>query len=349
MMVAVKHLGRVNVRISVIFEVMNDQSNELSDGMVIATDVPGFAAQDLIKCGKCKKPNPPNRANCLYCGTGLELPEHLQLGIQLKANDVEDWENGTNVIVDLSRSTVTAEAIANAVRLDDSAMELAFTLGLPMPVLRTNAADAAAASKRLVSLGVTNWLVEDADLKANIQPHRVRALEFEADAIALTAFNTNERISIDNAAVKVIIIGSISEERWDATVKKSRKETKSLDESSFSSDHSVIDIYSGNEPLGFRISTNGFDFSCLGSDKKMLAVENFRLLVDKIGLVATNATVDQNYPKFKKAVEFVWPLTRSIASKGIHRKGFGMAMSKGESSTNQEQFTKYSRLRSRIK
>jgi hypothetical protein len=328
---------------------MNGHNNELPDGMQIAADVPGFAAEELIACGKCKKPNPPNRGNCLYCGNALELPAHLQLGVQLKANDVEDWENGINVIIDIAGSAVELDAIAKAVSVDEHALGLAFTLGLPTPVLRTNVADASAAAKRIGDLGVRNWLIEDADLEARIQPHRVRALEFNVDAIVVTAFNTNERVEVKNAAISAVVVGSISEDRWDATVKRSRKETKNLDESSFSSDHTVIDIYSDNEPLGFRITTNGFDFSCLGSEKKMLAVENFSLLVEKIRSAAANASVDQHYSKFKKVLEFVWPLTRNVVSKGIHRKGFGTAISKGESSTNLEQFTKYSRLRNRLK
>lgn len=328
---------------------MNDRPNELSDGMVIAADVPGFSPDELVACGKCSKTNPPNRSNCLYCGSALTLPENVQSGVQVRPNDVEGWENGTNVVIDLSGSSSTADLITQAVRVDETALGFALDSQKPTPVLRTTAEDAAAALKRFAGLGVKAWVIEDVELRPTVPPHRVRAMEFGDGAIVFTHFNTSELRHVGHGSITAVIVGSISEDRWDATIKKSRKETKSLDESSSSSDHAVIDIYTTDEPLGFRISTNGFDFSCLGSDKKMLAVDNFRTLVEKIRATATGAAVDLDYPKFKKAIEFVWPLTRSIASKGIHRKGFGMALTKGESATNLEQFTKYSRLRSRIK
>lgn len=328
---------------------MNDHNNELADGMQIAGDIPGFAAAELIACGRCSKANPPNRTHCLYCGDALELPAHVQAAIQLKPNDVESWENGTTVVIDVADSAVRADEIAKSLLIDEQALEQAFLLGVPIPVIRTNAADAASAGQRLSGFGITHWLIEDDELKAGTQPHRVRALEFGDGEIILTAFNTNERIGVKNDSITSVTVGSINEDRWDATIKRSRKETKSLDETSFSSDHAVIDFYSADEPLGYRISTNGFDFSCLGAEKKMLAVENFKVLVERIRTAAVNAKIDQNYSKVRRAIEFVWPLTRGIASKGVHRKGFGMAISKGETSTNLEQFTKYSRLRDRLK
>ncbi|MEO7674556.1 MAG: hypothetical protein ABIU09_10835 [Pyrinomonadaceae bacterium] len=43
------------------------KGGEWLQGMAVQSENIAFGAEELIACVKCGKPNPPNRASCLYC------------------------------------------------------------------------------------------------------------------------------------------------------------------------------------------------------------------------------------------------------------------------------------------
>lgn len=59
-------------------------------------------------------------------------------------------------------------------------------------------------------------------------------------------------------------------------------ENKLLETDETASDESLIDIYSRQNKIGYRIFAKGFDFSSLENEKQLLAVENMRKLIKKI-------------------------------------------------------------------
>lgn len=324
----------------------NDKPVEFVDGIPVASEQIGFRPNELIVCGKCAKSNPPNRLQCFYCGETLDLPAEIADGLLIKPEEIDPLQNGINIVlIPKGRNTETAE-IVKAVAIDEGLIEFALRHDSPMPIARVGEKpDAMRIHDRFSSLGIATKLVPDIELKSETPPKRIRSLAFEKDSISFISFNSNERFDISCSRIEAIIVGSIVETRWDATVKKSRKETKNLDESSTTSDFGVIDLHIAGDSIGYRITAHGFDFSCLGENKSLLAVENFRKLIAVIREAAPAAVFDDTYASKQKFLDLVWEPTRRNESKGVQRAGFGLAVSKGESTSNAVQFTKYSRLR----
>src|SRR5205085_12017793 len=96
----------------------------------------------------------------------------------------------------------------------------------------------------------------------------------------LIDFNTRQNHSTSISNVVCVITGKIISGKTDTVERRKRGKPKNiLDESSTTSDESVIDIYLKDDPVGYRVYTSGFDFSCLGTDKGILASENIRRLL----------------------------------------------------------------------
>lgn len=324
----------------------DDRSVEYVDGIPVASEQIGFRQDELILCGKCAKPNPPNRLQCLYCGDALDLPAEISDGLLIKLEEIDPLQNGINIVlIPKGKNTETA-GIVKAVAIDEGLIEFALRHDSPMPIARVGENDAALRIQdRFSSLGIATKLVPDIELKGETSPKRIRSLAFEKDSISFISFNSNERFDISCSLIEAIVVGTIVETRWDATVKKSRKETKHVDESSTTSDFGVIDVHIAGDTIGYRILAHGFDFSSLGENKSLLAVENFRKLITVIREAAPAAVFDDTYASKQKFLDLVWEPTRRNESKGVLRAGLGLAVSKGESTSNAVQFTKYSRLR----
>jgi hypothetical protein len=125
-----------------------------------------------------------------------------------------------------------------------------------------------------------------------------------------------------------------------------KKENEILETSEFFRDEVVIDFYTANDSFTWRVGANGFDFSCLGSEKAFVASENIgkleRLMVEK----AVNARVDDSYRRIKNLLELAWGTQQESESSGWRRERPGK-LSVGVTTTksNESQFTRYSRLR----
>src|SRR5215218_7675150 len=71
----------------------------------------GFSQDAMIDCEKCGRANPPDRADCLYCGTVIEGADSKA---RLEVRGLESWENGFNVIV-TGRAAIDLESAANTI------------------------------------------------------------------------------------------------------------------------------------------------------------------------------------------------------------------------------------------
>ena len=124
-----------------------------------------------------------------------------------------------------------------------------------------------------------------------------------------------------------------------------RSKGKLVDESSTATDEAILDIYLNNDPIGFRIRLAGFDFSCLGEDKGLLAGENMQRLAALLKDRAPKAKLVNNYASIRQSLGLVWDVESSKETKGVQHAGFGKAQMNAVTSTsNLNQFTKYSRL-----
>lgn len=321
--------------------------NYLSDGTAIRSEDIGFAPGQLIECGKCNRTNSPDRSKCIYCGSPISDVDATESTGDLRRPD--DIEPGYNVIA-YSREPVPADTIREGAKLTGTPADVVtqcLRSMVPLPIARlANESDAVTASRRLAGLGVASKVVADKDLMTDQSPVRLRGIEFSSDGITFIDFNNGQPYSAKFGDLAVIVIGTIRETRTERLEKRKRAgESKLLDESETSADHLLIDIYSRGDKRGWRILPTGFDFSCLGGDKGLIAAENMRRLAQRIRQVSTGIRFADKFDVVIDEISLVWEIDRRRDSRGLLRSGmmsfdFGAA----SSSSNLGQFNRYSRL-----
>jgi len=311
---------------------------ETVDGVAVRSERIEFDASELIRCGRCGRANAPNRAECMYCGaatTGGGLTADLNL------NPVEPWAKAYNVVL-LGGSF---SGIQEALPFDPETLRLASGSRPPVPLARTQTREAAEAlHNRLRSSGLETAVIGDEDLLPAGPPVRLRSLQIQNTYVATVAFNSGERREFPIDSLELIVAGRLFEERSEQTIKKERKGSREMEVRSISKDTGVIDIYFREEPGGFRVLESGFDFSCLGNGKGLLATENMRRLSDSLLSAAPEASSSSDYVSKRALLGRVWPPSVRSHAEGIARSGLGTSLSKAEVTSNDEQFTKYSRL-----
>ena len=146
--------------------------------------------------------------------------------------------------------------------------------------------------------------------------------------------------------VVLILPARLMEMRVEISEGISRKPEKEiLDASEFFRDEAVIDFYTAAHSCTWRVGANGFDFSCLGKEKALIANENFSRLKRVISSRAVNASVDESYQRVRNVLELAWTTQPDIQSSGWRRERPGkLSVGMRTTKSNETQFTLYSRL-----
>ena len=306
-----------------------------------------FAPEAMVACDSCRRLNPPNRDTCIYCSRELEVDLANTAAIGPKHRKLEIWERGFNVIFREILPEADVQKAAQFLSLDNSDLASLIISGQPLPLARVeNEKEASFLQTGTERYGLKCSIMKDVDLGVDKMPVRLGRIDFLDDCFAFEDFNTRKVTEIDFEDLVLIIPGFISSSRVDSLEKKRRnKEAKLLEETATMSDESILDIYSRKDDTGFRIYLAGFDFSCLGEDKGLLAVENLRRLIGEIKDRAPNAKLVNDYAAVRYLLGLVWEIESRKDSKGLVQTGFGKREFGAVSSTNNlNQFTKFSRL-----
>lgn len=314
--------------------------------MKLQTENIAFSGDEMIACRKCGKSNPPNRAGCLYCAAPIEIPDDRQASIKLNLRKLEGWENGFNLVLTSRSENTDADTAAAYFKLEKDIFRQMLAARHPFPIARIESEkDAEIAVKCLLSCGISARIVSDIDLKVGKPNTRLRSVEFLEDGVRLAAFNTGEQKSVRGDDIVLIMVGRIVESKTESIEKGKKDKRKVLAETALSSDDILIDIYDTNAPHGWRITTKGFDFSTLGSEKRLLAVENIQLLLEKLKRSAPAAKIIDEYAGMIGPLSEVWDIERRTDFEGLKRTGIlKSGFSSVARTSNLEQFNKYSRL-----
>ncbi len=268
----------------------------------------GFAPDQLIKCTACGKANAPNRNSCLYCGVAVE---GVEIEPQLDLREPESWENGFSVImVDAAGADTDGAAVrlASLIGSDKTVLITIFDAEQIVPVMRVDSdAQALAVANMLAEFGIRTIVVPDESLDPSSPPTRLRSINFGSGELELGLFNLPETRSLESDELALVVLGRIFHARNESLEKRKRRGAQTLSESEMSSDEPVIDIYSRSDPKGWRIPASGFDFSCLGSGKKLIAAENMTMLASKLAEFSSSAKFVEDYVKLRPILEFSWP------------------------------------------
>ena len=307
----------------------------------------GFAPDEMVVCRRCTKANAPNRPTCLYCGAELA---GVSAGKKLDLRKLEIWENGFNVVVTDSTSLADADHAAMSLNsllgVEPAILKPILNSRTPIPVARVESEEHAAfLSEKLAEVRIETRLVSDASLLPSSPPVRLRAVLFGENELELKLFNSGDLVHLRRDDLALIVTGILFEARTESFEQRKLRSTKTVDETETVFDTPVIDIYSRQDSAGWRISSYGFDFSCLGKEKSLLAAENMERLIAKLGEFSPAAKLVGDFADERAMLEHCWPSESRKDAYGFQRSGFARKdLSKVSSTNNAVQLVKYSRL-----
>jgi hypothetical protein len=192
------------------------------------------------------------------------------------------------------------------------------------------------------------FVVADSELGiVDAAPMRARALELTESSLVASPSGGGESSRIAWAEIKLLVVGRLFVREIEVEERKGRGvENEILDARELSADEAVLDIYTAQDENRWRIAADNFDFSCLGSDKKLIAAQNFSTLVETLRARATDAAYDDAYNRVRHALMAAWPLEQQTESRGWRRKRPGQVSTEATTRIdNETQFNRYSRLR----
>ena len=310
----------------------------------------GFRAEEMLRCAKCARTNPPTRRKCFYCGAELEISEAQNQFLKPNVRTLESWEKAFNLITKPTGENfdeTQISEIAKGLKIEKELLRKIIESGKSLPVARVESEKEAEIGRVFLQLqGVDSLILSDETINCEKMPRRLRRIEFDDDKLILILFNQDEIVEIANADLALIVTGTIYERKIEATEKRRKQgENQILETSEIASDESLIDVYSRRDEIGFRIMATGFDFSCLQSEKGILANENIKRLAEKFVRISPNAKSVSDYTKIRELLAKIWEVEQKTGSQGLKRESF-RKFNPGNVTTvsNLPQFTKYSRL-----
>lgn len=323
---------------------------KLIEGLPTQPEIEAFEKDEMIACAECTRDNPPNRIECLYCGVDLEISDVQSKKIKPALRKIEGWKNGVNLIFfsegDEWNETQLSEA-SKMTRLNTQDLAEIVKTGKSLPLARVESnTELEIAKRRFQELGIKTMLFEDEAFDLDSVSKRLRTIEFARDKIRLTQFNLTDVVEIDRGNLFLVVIGARFEKKIESTEKYKRKgENKVLETTELSADEMLIDIYTEESQIPYRIEANGFDFSFLGEEKAFVVNQNIRRLVLQLRSFAPETIFDEDYLRVRAGLSRVWDIEQKTDLKGIQRKSFGkFNKERILQSDNLEQYTKYSRL-----
>ncbi len=331
-------------------ELKPDPEQETGEQIIqIRSDNIGFTEEQMISCKGCGRQNAPNRLRCIYCSHELDIdPLQAEL-IKPKFEVVEPQQNGFNVIVsenfDLMR-TAAAE-ISSLTGLEAARIAASVEPERPLPLIRLGLRNEAEfVVNGLGRSGISATIVDDETLMPDRSPIRLRSIDFSGNEAHFIEFNGETLHTFKADDLALIVVGILTETKTDQVEKRSRrKDPMIVDNVQTGNDEAVLDLYTKSDPVGFRVRMAGFDFSCLGAERSLLAVENIKRLTSFMREFSPSARLVSDYGAVRDALEQVWPLDERKDTKGVQRGGFGKVdVASTISSSNLRQFNRFSRL-----
>lgn len=326
-----------------------DEKSTYDDAILpITAEKFGFSVEDLIACPNCSKPNGPDRNSCIYCGHELPKTELNVDGPEAPLPELEPWEPAVNLIISAFRSS-SLESVSSAAHLLGLSEEVVTAIagsGTPLPVARCAEDQVDSVANQLTDLGFQILKIGDGELNADRPPVRIRSAELLDAGIMFEDFNTRAKYTVAVDDLELIVTGRIYESRREEVTRRKRGAMTVLDEFETAEDLGVVDIYSSDDAVGFRVQATGFDFSLLGEDKELLADKNLTKFVDFLKRQFPDAIVAEEYDSIRSQLDIVWEPEIKKDLQGLQMRGYGKReFGTTFTSTNIKQFTRYSRMR----
>lgn len=311
-----------------------------------------FPADQMVHCETCSRLNPPTRINCIYCGVVLPTTQ-TSAQIQKPAlRRLEQWEHGFNtILIPPTGHHLSSEALteaSNLLKLSAGDLERILSKDVALPVARAaSEVEADLITRRLAALGLATLTLPDAQLIDSERMVRIRSAALEDDRLTSSQVSGAASADIVFSRIILLVLGRLFVRRVEVKERKSRRsENEIVNASEFFSDVAILDIHCDGQRGSWRIEANNFDFSLLGSRKRLVAGENLKALITLIQEHAPQAELDDSYNSLRQTLEPVWPSEQRTEAIGWQRQRPGKYSTSGATESNNEnQFTRFSRLR----
>ena len=321
------------------------------DGPIEPSEPQGFAPDQMIRCDECLRANPPTRVACLYCSAPLPMTEESLRLRKPVLRPPEKHQTAFNNILLPSERDVPDEDLAQGadlLKLSTENLKRIIAEQIPLPVACTaSREEAELVLNRLRDVGLQTIVLSDDELGASeTSVKRIKSMTVDDEYATLQQAGTREQIEVHWRDIVLIVTGRLFTKRVEIQERKARSsENEIVHSSEFSNDEAVIDFYTSTHPQTWRINANGFDFSCLGIQKTLIAHENISRLQQFIAASAPQAKVDDSYKRLRQMLDLVWTSQQETQSSGWRRERPGkLSVGLSTINSNEIQFTRYSRL-----
>jgi len=206
--------------------------------------------------------------------------------------------------------------------------------------------------RRLTAIGLYTSPVPDSQLRLDEREMvRIRLASIDDEGITGYHLAGSAGLKLKFSDLVLLVLGRLFVKRMEVKERKSRRaEDDIVHASEFFKDEALLDIYAGPESPSFRVEASSFDFSVLGDRKGLVAGENLGKLVDLIREHSPQVELSDSYTSLRQALEPVWPSQTRTEAGGWHRERPGKYSTSGViESSNEDQFTRYSRLQYYLK
>jgi hypothetical protein len=175
---------------------------------------------------------------------------------------------------------------------------------------------------------------------------RARRIAIADDEIRI--FHSGGEISLGKTEIILLVLGELRRVRVDYTegIGGGRGQSGNvLDSSEFSSEETLLDVYTTSLDRSVRIKSDAFDYSGLVSPMSFRSEMNFRAALAMLSEAAPQATVDDDFARMRRMFARAWPERTRNESRGIRRTVTFRAVAQASvMSNNRDQFDRYSRL-----
>ncbi|HVG20994.1 MAG TPA: hypothetical protein VNI02_18235, partial [Blastocatellia bacterium] len=304
--------------------------------------------QDVVNCPRCARRTAAARGACIYCGETLPITRIEAAPPQRK---IDSFEHAFNTILEpvLSPTDESAEAaVAAALGIDLAEARAYVAAGKRVPLARSqNRQEAAMIAGLVRDCGFKAVVIPDEDFMLERELLRARRIVAREDGMQVDL--PGGAMALPSSEIKLLVVGALKNNRVDYTEGVAGMRGQSgnvLDSSEFSSDETLIDVYTASLDRSFRIRSGAFDYSGLVSPLSFRAEVNFKAAVAKLREIAHRATFDDDFGKVSHLLARAWPARSRNEARGIKRKGLAYRPVAQASliTDNRDQFERYSRL-----
>lgn len=292
----------------------------------------------------------------MYCGEPLPMTADVA-GLQIPLlKHVEEWESGYSVVLaPLDQDAPTTRQItrlAEIAHIEESDALNIYSARVSLPVVRVGTAAEAETVTRLLGdadLGTT--VVSDQSLTLDTGLKRVRELRLGDQNIALQVL-WGDWTYLSREDVVVAVEGRVVGTQVNIVegVGKQRKGLDVEEASQFFLESYAIDVYGPTLDQGFRVKADSFDFASVLERPSVRLDRNVAQLGGMLSEYLGASRYDADYRRVARLLTHAWPQESRVQSRGLlNRADFKKHTASSVTTDASRQFTRYSRLRYRMR